>query len=88
MALFEEQLKIGTPVLIGIGALILAPTVVPILGAVAKPLVKAAIKGGLIFIYKGRELISETAEALEDVAAEVRAELIAERSGSTESEHS
>lgn len=83
MALFDDGLKIGTPILIGIGALLLAPVVVPSVGTVVKPLAKATIKSGLIFVHKGRELISEAVEALEDITAEVKAELMAERAGPT-----
>jgi len=81
MALFDNGLKIGTPVLIGIGALILAPVILPVVGSAVKPLAKATIKSGLIVIQKGKELISEAVETLEDIAAEVKAELIAEREG-------
>ena len=81
MPLFENGLKVGTPILIGIGALVLAPMVIPVVGAAVKPLAKAAIKSGLIFVQRGRELISEAAEAIEDITAEVKAELIAEREG-------
>ena len=81
MALLDNGLKIGTPVLIGIGALILAPVIIPVVGAVVKPLAKATIKGGLSLVQKGRELISEAVEVFEDISAEVKAELIAERAG-------
>jgi hypothetical protein len=81
MALFDNGLKIGTPILLGIGVLILAPVIIPGAAAAAKPLVKATIKTGLSLVQKGRELISEAAEAFEDIAAEVKAELIAERAG-------
>jgi hypothetical protein len=81
MALFDNGLKIGTPILLGIGVLILAPAIVPVVGAVVKPLAKATIKTGLSLVEKGRELMSEAAEAFEDITAEVKAELIAERAG-------
>jgi hypothetical protein len=81
MALFDNGLKIGTPILLGIGVLILAPAIVPVVGAVVKPLAKATIKTGLSLVEKGRELMSEAAEAFEDITAEVKAELIAERVG-------
>ena len=54
---------------------------VPVVGAVVKPLAKATIKTGLSLIEKGREMMSEAAEAFEDITAEVKAELIAERAG-------
>ena len=79
MALFDNGLKIGTPVLLGIGILILAPTIIPIIGTVVKPLAKATIKTGLSIVQKGRELVSEAAEAFEDITAEVKTEMIAER---------
>ncbi len=79
MALFDNGLKIGTPILVGLGALLLAPLVLPAAGKIAKPLIKATVKSGLLMAQKGRELISEAMESLEDITAEVKAELIAER---------
>jgi hypothetical protein len=81
MALFENGLKIGTPALIGIGALILAPVIAPAVGSAIRPLSKAVIKSGLLIFQKGKELIAGAAEAVEDLAAEIKAELIAERAG-------
>jgi len=81
MALFDNGLKIGTPILLGVGILILAPVIAPVVASVVKPLAKATIKTGLTLVQKGRELISEAAESFEDITAEVRAELIAERVG-------
>lgn len=78
MALFDNGLKIGTPVLIGIGALLLAPVVLPAAEGVLRPLIKATVKSGLLIAHKGRELVSEAMETLEDITAEVKAELIAE----------
>jgi len=84
MALFDNGLnKIGTPILLGIGILILAPVIAPVAASIIKPLAKATIKTGLSLVQKGRELISEAAEAFEDITAEVKAELIAERAGPT-----
>jgi hypothetical protein len=85
MALFDNGLKIGTPILLGVGVLILAPVVLPVVGAAVKPLVKAAIKSGLSLVQMGRELISEAAETFEDITAEVKTELIAERAGTAAS---
>lgn len=75
MALFDNGLKLGTGVAIGLGALVLAPTVLPAVAAILKPLAKAAIKSGFIVYEKGREVLAETKEVFEDLAAEVRAEL-------------
>jgi hypothetical protein len=81
MALFDNGLKIGTPILLGIGVLILAPVIAPVAASVLKPLAKATIKTGLSLVQKGRELISEAVESFEDITAEVKAELITERAG-------
>ena len=81
MALIEDGLKMGTPVLVGIGAILLAPVVLPVVGSALKPLIKATVKSGLLLAQKGRELVSEALESLEDITAEVKAELIAEQKG-------
>lgn len=78
MALFDNGLKLGTGVAIGLGALILAPAVVPAVAAMLKPLAKAAIKSGFIIYEKGREVLAETREVIEDLAAEARAEIAQE----------
>jgi hypothetical protein len=83
MALFDNGLKIGTPILLAVGMLILVPVIAPVAASVVKPLAKATIKTGLGLIQRGRELISEAAEGFEDITAEVKAELIAERAGPT-----
>ncbi|MCU0574105.1 MAG: DUF5132 domain-containing protein [Syntrophobacteraceae bacterium] len=75
MALWNNGIKLGTGLAIGVGALILAPTVVPAVAAILKPLAKAAIKSGFIVYEKGKEVLAETREVLEDLAAEARAEL-------------
>ena len=73
--------KLELPFCLAIGVLVLAPVIVPVVGAVVKPLAKATIKTGLSLVEKGREMMSEAAEAFEDITAEVKAELIAERAG-------
>ena len=79
MALLDNGIKLGTGVAIGLGALILAPTIIPIVGAIVKPLAKAAIKGGIVLVDKSKELIAETMEVLEDLTAEAKAELSQEQ---------
>lgn len=74
MAFFEDMFS-GNPVtgaLVGIGALMVAPTVVPAVGRVLRPAAKAVIKGGIV-LY--RETIAEVGEAASDLFAEARAEL-------------
>lgn len=79
MGLFDNGLRLGTGVAVGIGALILAPTIIPVVSAIIRPLAKATIKSGLILIEKGKEVAAEAKEALEDLAAEAQAEIAQEQ---------
>lgn len=72
--------KGGTPlgIAIGVGATVLATAVIPVLPAIARaarPGARAAIKSGILFAEKGQEIIAEVKEELEDIFAEVNAEL-------------
>ncbi|MGA2192353.1 MAG: DUF5132 domain-containing protein [Nitrospirota bacterium] len=60
-----------TTIALGVGAVVL----VPVLAKAAKPLAKAAIKGGIIAFEKGKEAFHEVGEVVEDLVAEVKAEL-------------
>ena len=62
---------------IGVGSAILAPLLVPALSKAAKPLAKAAIKGGLVLFETGKEKLAEAQELMDDLLAEARAELAA-----------
>ena len=77
MGLFDNGLKgnIFSGLAIGIGAAVLAPTILPILVGAAKPLLKAAIKGGIVLYDRGKESFAEVGEVVEDLVAEVKAEL-------------
>lgn len=73
MALFEELFEEAAgPVAIGIGALILAPKVLPVIGRFLRPIAKGAIKTGMA-LYE--ETYATVAEATGDLVAEARAEL-------------
>lgn len=63
---------LGVP---GIAAIILLPVLVPVAGKVAKPLAKATIKGGIVLYEKGKGVLAEVGETLEDLVAEAKAEL-------------
>jgi len=80
MALFEDLFKGNavTGVAVGLGALLLAPTVAPAIGRVLRPAAKAVIKGGMM-LY--RQTISEVGEVASDLFAEARAELDEEAAG-------
>ena len=75
--LFEGVAEnMGVPgVAAGIGAVVLAPFLIPAVGKVGKPVAKAAIKGGIAIYEKGKGLFEETGELFEDLVAESKAEL-------------
>lgn len=69
----------GAPGLIaGIGAVLLAPVLIPVVAGVGKPLVKSVIKGGMVIYEKSRGALAEVGETWEDIVAEARAELAEE----------
>ncbi|MFH0729526.1 MAG: DUF5132 domain-containing protein [Pseudomonadota bacterium] len=60
---------------VGAGIVLLAPIVIPMVGAVLKPLAKAIIKGYLIAYQSAKVSLAETKETIEDLAAEAKAEM-------------
>jgi hypothetical protein len=80
---FWENLgeTLGVPGFVaGIGAVVLAPVVIPAAAKVGKPLAKAAIKGGILAYETVKGAIAETGEVFEDLVAEVKAEIAEEQS--------
>ena len=67
---------VGKGLALGITAVVLAPIILPVVTRAARPLAHAALKTGMIFYERGREAVAEAQEVLEDVIAEVRAELV------------
>ncbi|BAZ66874.1 MAG: DUF5132 domain-containing protein [Pelatocladus maniniholoensis HA4357-MV3] len=66
----------GAPgIIAGIGAVILAPVVIPVVAGVGKPIAKSLIKGGLVLYEKSKGAFAELGENWEDMVAEARAEL-------------
>lgn len=66
----------GAPgIIAGIGAVILAPVLIPVVAGVGKPLVKSVIKGGLVAYEKTKGAFAELGETWEDIVAEARAEI-------------
>lgn len=62
----------------GIGALILAPVVIPVLAGMGKPAAKAVIKESIKLYEKGKESLAEVGEIFEDIVAEAKAEIAEE----------
>jgi hypothetical protein len=71
--------KLGTGLVIGVAAVLLAPVVLPAAAGIVRSLTKAGIKGGLIMYEKGKLAVAEAKESLEDMAAEAKAELDEEK---------
>jgi hypothetical protein len=70
---FEDLVEdLGIP---GIAAIVLLPVIVPVAAGVVKPMAKAAIKGGIVIYEKGKGVIAEVGETLEDLVSEAKAEL-------------
>ncbi len=80
---FKPKGDIWTGVAVGAG-LLLAPVVIPMFVNAARPLAKTALKYGLIAYERGRELVAEATEAVEDLAAEARAEVQTELTSAKE----
>jgi hypothetical protein len=76
----------------GVGIKWVAPIVIPVLGALlrpitqvnVKPLAKASIKVGWLSLERGRELVSYLGETVQDALAEARHELVQEAQAPTE----
>jgi hypothetical protein len=64
---------------LGVGAALVAVAAIPAIVAATRPLVRVAVKSGLLLLEKGREAVAEAGEHMEDLVAEVKAELAAER---------
>jgi len=64
---------------IGVGLAILLPFVVKALAPVARPVARSVLKMGIVAYEKGREAIAEFGEIVDDMVAEVREEMRAER---------
>jgi Protein of unknown function (DUF5132) len=64
----------GPTILIGVGAALLAPVVIPVLGAAVRPVAKGLIRGYLAITEQVREYSAELGEQFGDLVAEVQAE--------------
>ena len=62
---------VGKGVMIGLGVVAAGVVLAPAL----QPMARAAVKTGILLFEKGREWVAEAGETVEDLVAEVRAEL-------------
>ncbi len=66
----------GAPgIIAGIGAVLLAPVLIPVVAGVGKPIAKSLIKGGMVLYEKSKGAFAELGETWEDMVAEARAEI-------------
>jgi hypothetical protein len=74
MRILGSSISVGS-IAMGAGVVLLAPVVIPVVGAILKPAAKAVIKGG-IMAYEGAKLsLAETKETIEDLTAEAKSEI-------------
>ena len=82
MAWFDEVLGGWRwTALAGLGVVVAAPLVLPLVGAVVRPVAKVAVTGGLFVVDPIQHLVAEGSEQVSDVVAEARAEYAASRRG-------
>ena len=75
MALFED-LAIGSvtsSALIGLGLVVAAPLLLPVVGAVVRPVVRLAVRGGIVAYDAAAALVTTAGEELNHLVADARA---------------
>ena len=66
--------SLGVPILVGIGVVLVAPAVLPVVLTTGRSLAKAALKGGFTLADKGKETFAGAYEQMQDLYAEAEAE--------------
>jgi len=75
MAWYDNVVKFSWPnVLVAVGVVVLAPVLLPVVGAVLRPVVKGAIKTGLTVKDMAAGFVAEAGEQVSDLVAEAKAE--------------
>jgi hypothetical protein len=76
LALLEDFFKINpvTGVVVGVGVVLVGPVILPVVGQILRPAVKAAIKGGMVLYDE----MLEIGAGASDLFTEARAELASE----------
>ncbi|MBE9198624.1 MULTISPECIES: DUF5132 domain-containing protein [unclassified Nodularia (in: cyanobacteria)] len=70
----------GAPgIIAGIGAILLAPVLIPVVAGIGKPIAKSLVKGGIVAYEKSRGAFAEIGETWEDIIAEAKAEIAEDR---------
>ena len=74
MAFFRMPGSFGSGFLVGLGAATLVPLAARVLSGAGKPLLKEAIKGGMIAVDKSKALYAEAQSSISQVTSEAQAE--------------
>jgi hypothetical protein len=75
MSLFEDMMKGPWGAgLVGAGVALVAPTVLPVVGAALRPLAMGAIRAGVMVYDTVQEAVAEAGEEVSNMVTEVRAE--------------
>jgi hypothetical protein len=69
-------------ILAGLGALVVIPPILPLLGSVVRPVARAMVRGGLVIADGVSGVIAGVSEQVNDLIAEVRAESVGANGGS------
>ncbi|HAZ45041.1 MAG TPA: DUF5132 domain-containing protein [Cyanobacteria bacterium UBA11369] len=66
----------GAPgIVAGVGAIFLAPLLIPAVAKIGKPIAKTIIKGGIVAYEKSKGAFAEAGEVFGDIVAEAKSEL-------------
>ena len=77
--LFKSDLARGMA--LGVSAALVAVAAIPLIITASRPLARVAVKSSLMVLEKGREAMAVAEEHFEDLVAEVKAEMVADRDG-------
>jgi hypothetical protein len=79
---FDWEKVDGAEIIQSLSAIVTAPVILPVAAAVKQPLVKAAIKEGITLSERCKETVAEAVEEIENIVAQVNAELVAQKQAS------
>ena len=74
MKLPSFSINPGT-LLIGAGAVLLAPLVLPAVGSILRSVTKVGMKTAMISYDKGKKMVSDATDAVSDIASEAKSEV-------------
>lgn len=79
MGLMDNDKNVLIGIGVGLAAAGIVKALMPALSSLGRPVAKGLIRGGIVAYETGREAVANAAEFMEDMVAEVRAEMDAER---------